>query len=137
VLLIAPLSAQAEPLARLLDIQGAIGPAVAEDVENFFDATSQLAQTTLRSVLGQHELDEMLAERERRAKIIHAEGEMQTAEKLVEAAGLLAKQPQAIQLRYLQTLTEAAGDKSSTLVFPLPMDLIKPLLKKDHAGDSE
>ena len=71
------------------------------------------------------------AERERRAKIIHAEGEMQAAEKLVEAATILSRQPQAIQLRYLQTLTEIAGDKSSTIVFPLPMDLIKPLLKQN------
>jgi len=136
-------------------------------VENFYDATSQLAQTTLRSVLGQHELDEMLAERDslnidiqtsldqqtdawgikvsnveikhvdldesmvraiakqaeaertRRAKIIHAEGEMQASEKLLEAAKTLSQQPEAIQLRYLQTLTEIAGDKSSTIVFPL------------------
>jgi len=156
---------------RVIDPQKAI-----INVENFFDATSQLAQTTLRSVLGQHELDEMLAERdrlnadvqkildaqtdvwgikvanveikhidldesmiraiakqaeaerERRAKIIHAQGEMQAAEKLVEAAAMLAKQPQAIQLRYLQTLTEIAGDKSSTIVFPL--DLIKPFLEQ-------
>ena len=141
-------------------------------VENFYDATSQLAQTTLRSVLGQHELDEMLAERDRlnldiqtildqqtdawgikvslveikqvdlddnmvraiakqaeaervrRAKIIHAEGEMQAAEKLLGAATILAQQPQAIQLRYLQTLTEIAGDKSSTIVFPLPIDFL-------------
>ena len=147
-------------------------------VEDFFAATSQLAQTTLRSVLGQHELDEMLAERERlnadiqgildqqtdawgikvsnveikhvdlddsmiraiakqaeaertrRAKVIHAEGEMQAAEKLVEAAKTLVNEPQAMQLRYLQTLTEVAGDKSSTIVFPLPMDLIEPLLAK-------
>jgi regulator of protease activity HflC (stomatin/prohibitin superfamily) len=159
---------------RVIDPQRAI-----INVENFFEATSQLAQTTLRSVLGQHELDEMLAERERlnadiqesldaqtdiwgikvsnveikhidldesmiraiakqaeaererRAKIIHAEGEMQAAEKLVEAAAKLSQQPQAIQLRYMQTLTEIAGDKSSTIVFPLPMDLIKPLLKQD------
>jgi regulator of protease activity HflC (stomatin/prohibitin superfamily) len=159
---------------RVIDSQKAI-----INVENFFDATSQLAQTTLRSVLGQHELDEMLAERERlntdiqksldaqtdiwgikvsnveikhidldesmiraiakqaeaererRAKVIHAEGEMQAAEKLVEAAARLSQQPQAIQLRYMQTLTEIAGDKSSTIVFPLPMDLIKPLLKQD------
>ena len=138
-------------------------------VENFYDATSQLAQTTLRSVLGQHELDEMLAERDslnidiqtsldqqtdawgikvsnveikhvdldesmvraiakqaeaertRRAKVIHAEGEMQASEKLLQAAQTLAKQPEAIQLRYLQTLTEIAGDKSSTIVFPLDM----------------
>jgi len=158
---------------RVMDPQKAI-----INVENFFDATSQLAQTTLRSVLGQHELDEMLAERDRlntdirtildtqtdawgikvanveikhvdldesmiraiaqqaeaertrRAKIIHAEGEMQAATKLVEAATILSKQPQAIQLRYMQTLTEIAGDKSSTIVFPLPMDLIKPLLGK-------
>jgi len=158
---------------RVLDPQKAI-----INVENFFDATSQLAQTTLRSVLGQHELDEMLAEREklnsdiqsildaqsdawgikvanveikhidldesmiraiakqaeaereRRAKVIHAEGEMQAAEKLVQAAEKLSTQPQSIQLRYLQTLTEVAGDKSSTIVFPLPMDLIKPLLKE-------
>jgi regulator of protease activity HflC (stomatin/prohibitin superfamily) len=145
-------------------------------VEDYMLATSQLAQTTLRSVLGQHELDEMLAEREklnddirsildqqtdtwgikvsnveikhvdldesmiraiarqaeaertRRAKIIHAEGEQQAAEKLLQAARILAQQPQAIQLRYLQTLTEIAGDKSSTIVFPLPMDLLEPLL---------
>jgi regulator of protease activity HflC (stomatin/prohibitin superfamily) len=146
-------------------------------------ATSQLAQTTLRSVLGQHELDEMLAERERlnddiraildqqtdawgikvsnveikhvdldesmvraiarqaeaerarRAKIIHAEGEQQAAEQLLQAAKKLAEQPQAIQLRYLQTLTEVAGDRSSTIVFPLPMDLLQPLLKPvDRSG---
>jgi len=156
---------------RVMDPQKAI-----INVEDYFGATSQLAQTTLRSVLGQHELDEMLAERDklnrdvqsildaqtdvwgikvanveikhidldesmiraiaqqaeaertRRAKIIHAEGEMQAAEKLVEAAAMLSKQPQAIQLRYMQTLTEIAGDKSSTIVFPLPMDLIGPLL---------
>ncbi len=145
-------------------------------VENFYMATSQLAQTTLRSVLGQHELDEMLsereklnhdiqlildkqtdawgikvanveikhvdldesmiraiakqaeAERERRAKVIHAAGEAQAASKLLEASQILAKQPQALQLRYLQTLTEIAGEKSSTIVFPLPMDLIEPLM---------
>ena len=147
-------------------------------VEHYYEATSQLAQTTLRSVLGQHELDDMLAgrdklnadvqnildgqtdawgikvnnveikhvdidesmiraiarqaeaERERRAKIIHAEGEMQAAEKLCQAAETLARQPQAMQLRYLQTLTEIAGDRTSTIVFPLPLDLIEPLLKK-------
>jgi regulator of protease activity HflC (stomatin/prohibitin superfamily) len=141
-------------------------------VENFYAATSQLAQTTLRSVLGQHELDDMLAERERlnldiqaildkqtdawgikvanveikhvdldekmvraiakqaeaererRAKVIHAEGEMQAAQKLVEAAKTLSQQKQALQLRYMQTLTEIAGEKSSTIVFPLPMDLL-------------
>jgi regulator of protease activity HflC (stomatin/prohibitin superfamily) len=152
-------------------------------VEDFLMATSQLAQTTLRSVLGQHELDEMLAEREklnddireildaqtdawgikvanveikhvdldesmiraiarqaeaervRRAKIIHAEGEMQAAEKLTEAARILGQQPQAIQLRYMQTLTEVAGDKTSTIVFPLPLDLVEPLLKLRPKAD--
>ncbi|OGI39016.1 MAG: hypothetical protein A2V91_05845 [Candidatus Muproteobacteria bacterium RBG_16_64_10] len=141
-------------------------------VENYYMATSQFAQTTLRSVLGQHELDEMLAEREklnsdiqaildrqtdawgikvlnveikhidldesmiraiakqaeaertRRAKVIHAEGELQASEKLLAASQTLARQPEAMQLRYMQTLTEIAGDKSSTIVFPLPMDLM-------------
>lgn len=150
-------------------------------VENFLEATSQLAQTTLRSVLGQHELDEMLAardrlnadiqsildqqtdawgikvsnveikhvdldesmvraiakqaeaERVRRAKVIHAEGEMQAAEKLLEAAKMLSQQSQALQLRYLQTLTEIAGDRSNTIVFPLPMDLIESLIQKSKA----
>lgn len=147
-------------------------------VENFYAATSQLAQTTLRSVLGQHELDEMLSERERlnadiqnildqqtdawgikvsnveikhvdldttmvraiakqaeaervrRAKVIHAEGEMQAAEKLLEAAQQLSKQPQALQLRYLQTLTEIASERSNTIVFPLPMDMVETLMDK-------
>ena len=147
-------------------------------VENFYEATSQLAQTTLRSVLGQHELDEMLAERERlntdiqavldkqtdawgikvsnveikhvdldesmiraiakqaeaertrRAKVIHAEGEMQAAQHLLEAAATLSKQPQALQLRYLQTLTEIAGERSNTIVFPLPMDLVESLMNQ-------
>lgn len=154
-------------------------------VEDYMAATSQLAQTTLRSVLGQHELDEMLSERERlnndvrqildqqtdawgikvsnveikhvdlddsmiraiarqaeaersrRAKVIHAEGEQQAAKKLVEAAKTLAEEPQAIQLRYLETLTEVAGDKSHTLVFPLPMDLLTPLLKSKDGLKSE
>ena len=144
-------------------------------VENFLEATSQLSQTTLRSVLGQHELDDMLAEREqlnadvqaildkqtsawgikvanveikhvdlnetmvralakqaeaereRRAKVIHALGEAEAAEKLAEAAKVLSSQDQAIQLRYLQTLVEIAGDKSSTLVFPVPIDLVQKL----------
>lgn len=152
---------------RVIDPQKAI-----IQVEQYFDATSQLAQTTLRSVLGQHELDEMLSEREklnddiqsildsqtdawgikvanveikhvdldesmiraiakqaeaernRRAKVIHAEGELQASEKLLAAAEILARQPQALQLRYLQTLTEIAGDKSSTIVFPLPIELL-------------
>ena len=147
-------------------------------VERFLEATSQLAQTTLRSVLGQHELDEILserdklnqhiqkildqhtdawgikvsnveikhvdidesmvraiakqaeAERERRAKVIHAEGEQQASHKLLEAAQILAQQPQAIQLRYLQTLTEIAGEKSSTIVVPLPLDSIGKLFGK-------
>ncbi len=151
-------------------------------VENFFDATSQLAQTTLRSVLGQHELDEMLSERERlnadvqkildqqtdawgikvsnveikhvdldesmiraiakqaeaervrRAKIIHAEGEMQASEKLLQAARTLAQQPEAIQLRYMQTLTEIAGERSNTIVFPLPMELLAKLTGTDKSG---
>jgi regulator of protease activity HflC (stomatin/prohibitin superfamily) len=149
-------------------------------VEDYLAATSQLAQTTLRSVLGQHELDDMLAERdklnadiqslldqqtdawgikvtnveikhvdidesmvraiarqaeaerERRAKIIHAEGEMQASEKLVEAARILNQQPQSLQLRYLQTLTEIAGDKSSTIVFPLPLDSLGRLFERLH-----
>jgi regulator of protease activity HflC (stomatin/prohibitin superfamily) len=158
---------------RVVDPANAIN-----QVENFYDATSQLAQTTLRSVLGQHELDEMLSERDklnadiqrildeqtdswgikvanveikhvdindtmvraiarqaeaervRRAKVIHAEGEQQAAEMLVRAAEQLATAPQAMQLRYLQTLSDIAGEKNSTIVFPLPMDLITPLLKK-------
>ena len=146
-------------------------------VADFYQATSQLAQTRLRSVLGQHELDEILAkrdslnqalqqildeatdpwgikitnveikdvdlnetmiraiarqaeaERERRAKVIHAEGELQAAEKLRDAAAILSQQPQALQLRYLQTLADmSSSGKSSTIVFPLPLDLIKPLL---------
>jgi regulator of protease activity HflC (stomatin/prohibitin superfamily) len=146
-------------------------------VANFLEATSQLAQTTLRSVLGKHELDEMLAEREklnldiqtvldqqtdawgikvanveikhvdlnesmvraiaqqaeaeraRRAKVIHAEGELQAAEKLLQAAERLSQRTEAMQLRYLQTLTQIAGDKSNTIVFPLPMDVVAPLLE--------
>ncbi|WP_461517305.1 slipin family protein [Porticoccus sp.] len=149
-------------------------------VENFFEATSQLSQTTLRSVLGQHELDTMLssrdklnadiqevldlqtdawgikvanveikhvdldesmiraiakqaeAERVRRAKVIHAAGEFEAAEQLLSAAQKLAQQPQAIQLRYLQTLTEIAGEKSSTIVFPLPMDIMQNITGKPN-----
>src|SRR5210317_1267188 len=145
-------------------------------VEKYLEAVSQLAQTTLRSVLGQHELDEMLAERDtlnrdiqaildrqtdawgikvsnveikhvdldesmiraiaaqaeaersRRAKVIHAEGEMQASEHLLQAAKTLARQPQSLQLRYLQTLTEIAGDKSSTIVFPL--DLVEKVFNR-------
>ncbi len=146
-------------------------------VERYLEATSQLAQTTLRAVLGKHDLDEMLsereklnldiqkildsqtdnwgvkvtnveikhidlnesmvraiarqaeAERERRAKVIHAEGERQAAQALADAAQVLSEQPAALQLRYLQTLTQVAGDKSSTLVFPVPVDLIDRILK--------
>jgi regulator of protease activity HflC (stomatin/prohibitin superfamily) len=153
-------------------------------VENFLAATSQLAQTTLRSVLGQHELDEMLAERERlnahiqkildvqtsawgikvsnveikhvdlnesmiraiarqaeaererRAKVIHAEGELQASEKLLQAAQTLAKNPQSMQLRFLQTLTEIAGDKSSVIAFPIPLDLVKPLVQATDGNSS-
>lgn len=152
-------------------------------VADFYQATSQLAQTRLRSVLGQHELDEILAEREsinktlqqildeatdpwgikitdveikdvdlnetmvraiarqaeaereRRAKVIHAEGEMQAAEKLRDAANMLSQEPQALQLRYLQTLADMASNgKTNTIAFPLPLDLIKPLMQfKDQA----
>ena len=152
---------------RVVDAQKAI-----INVEDFMEATGQLAQTTLRSVLGQHELDELLAERERlnadvqeildaqtdgwgikvsnveikhvdldesmiraiakqaeaererRAKVIHASGEFEAAEKLVDAAAQLINQPESMQLRYLQTLTEIAGEKNSTIVFPLPMDMM-------------
>src|SRR5690349_904401 len=155
---------------RVMDPQKAI-----IQVANFYEATSQFAQTTLRAVLGKHELDEMLAERDklnldiqqsldiqtdawgikvanveikhvdinetmvraiaqqaeaertRRAKIIHAEGEQQAAEKLLEAARMLAEQPQAMQLRFLQTLSSIAGDKSNTIVFPVPVDVITPI----------
>jgi len=157
---------------RVVDPQKAV-----IQVADFLNATSQLAQTTLRAVLGKHELDEMLAEREklnidiqktldlqteawgikvsnveikdvdlnetmvraiarqaeaereRRAKVIHAEGELQASEKLLQAAQMLSKQAEAMQLRYLQTLSNIAGDKTSTIVFPVPMDLITPMLE--------
>ncbi|MET0964028.1 MAG: slipin family protein [Noviherbaspirillum sp.] len=153
-------------------------------VANFFEATSQLAQTTLRSVLGKHELDDMLAERERlnvdiqqvldaqtdawgikvanveikhvdldesmvraiarqaeaererRAKVIHAEGELQASEKLMQAAEVLARQPGAMQLRYMQTLANIAGDKSSTIVFPLPLELLTGMAELGRKGDA-
>jgi regulator of protease activity HflC (stomatin/prohibitin superfamily) len=153
---------------RVLDPQKAI-----IQVEDYHGATSQLSQTTLRAVLGKHELDEMLAERERlnvdiqqvldaqtdawgikvanveikhvdldesmiraiakqaeaererRAKVIHAEGELQASEKLMQAAEMLGRQPGAMQLRYMQTLSNIAGDKSSTIVFPLPIELLQ------------
>lgn len=158
---------------RVVDPQKAI-----INVERYYDATSQLAQTTLRSVLGQHDLDEMLAERdklngeiraildeqtdawgikvanveikhvdinetmiraiarqaeaerERRAKVIHAEGEAQAAAQLLQAARELAEQPEAIQLRYLQTLTQIANDRSSTIVFPIPIEFLGALMSK-------
>lgn len=147
-------------------------------IEDFYEATSQLAQTTLRSVLGKHELDDLLAEREklnkdlqeildaatdnwgikimnvemkhvdlnenmvraiaaqaeaereRRAKVINAEGELQASEKLQQAAAVLSQQPASIQLRYLQTLMDIAGDKTSTIVFPLPMEFLATLQNK-------
>jgi regulator of protease activity HflC (stomatin/prohibitin superfamily) len=152
-------------------------------VEDFLNATSQLAQTTLRAVLGKHELDEMLAERERlnqdiqqlldtqtdawgikvsnveikhvdinetmvraiakqaeaererRAKVIHAEGELQAAEKLLAAAEILAVRPQAMQLRFLQTLSNIAGDKSNTIVFPMPGELMNLVMHSPKAGE--
>ena len=158
---------------RVMDPQRAI-----VEVENFHYATSQLAQTTLRSVLGQVELDGLLsereklnrelqqildtqtdpwgvkvsavevkhvdlppdmqramarqaeAEREKRAKIIHAEGEFMASEKLAQAAGVIAQEPSAMTLRYLQTATEIASEKNSTLVFPIPIDLLSTLLTK-------
>lgn len=148
-------------------------------VEDYFAATSQLAQTTLRSVLGQHELDEMLserenlnadiqqilddqtdswgikvtnveikhidldesmvraiakqaeAERERRAKVIHAEGELQAAEKLLAAANIIAENPQALQLRYLQTLNDISNQRGSTIVFPLPIEMLRAFRPAD------
>ncbi|MEE8288511.1 MAG: slipin family protein [Nitrosomonadaceae bacterium] len=150
-------------------------------VEDFLNATNQLAQTTLRAVLGKHELDEMLAEREtlnldiqkaldaqtdtwgikvsnveikhvdidesmvraiakqaeaereRRAKIIHAEGELQASEKLLAAAEILSRKPQAMQLRYLQTLGSIASDKTNTIVFPLPGDFMELLMRSQKA----
>ncbi len=158
---------------RVIDPQKAI-----IQVVDYLNATSQLAQTMLRSVLGKHQLDDMLAEREklnldvqlaldaqtdswgikvsnveikqvdltesmiraiarqaeaereRRAKVIHAEGELQASEKLFQAAQILAQEPQAIQLRYLETLTVIGADKNTTIVFPLPLDLLAPFLKK-------
>jgi regulator of protease activity HflC (stomatin/prohibitin superfamily) len=155
------------------------------EVEDYLYATSQIAQTTLRSVLGEYELDDLLtkrelinqrlqtiidkqtdpwgikvsmveikhvdipeemrraiarqaeAERERRAKIIHADGEYQAAEKLRDAAMTLAQIPQALQLRFLQTLTEIAAEKNSTIIFPVPIDLLTPFLKKTEKRESE
>ena len=162
---------------RVLDPQRAI-----IQVEDYHVATSQLAQTTLRAVLGKHELDEMLAERERlnldiqqvldaqtdawgikvanveikhvdldesmiraiakqaeaererRAKVIHAEGELQASEKLMQAAEMLGRQPGAMQLRYMQTLSNIAGDRSSTIVFPLPIELLQGMAELKGRG---
>jgi regulator of protease activity HflC (stomatin/prohibitin superfamily) len=150
------------------------------EVENYLFATSQLAQVTLRSVCGQAELDELLAERERinsriqeildqqtdpwgikvvlvelkhidlpqemqramakqaeaererRAKVIHADGEFQASQKLADAAEVISKQPMALQLRFLQSLVEVASEKNSTTIFPVPIDLLTPFLKKDQ-----
>lgn len=152
-------------------------------VEDYMNATSQLAQTTLRAVLGKHELDEMLAEREtlnsdiqkaldaqtdawgikvsnveikhvdidetmvraiakqaeaereRRAKIIHAEGELQASEKLLAAAEILSARPQAMQLRYLQTLSNIAGDRTNTIVFPMPGELMNLMMRGTKPGE--
>ncbi|MHB1048961.1 MAG: slipin family protein [Bacteroidota bacterium] len=154
-------------------------------VENYIYATSQLAQTTLRSILGQSELDDLLAqrdkinrelqiiidqhtepwgikvsnvevkqidlppemqramarqaeaERERRAKVVHAEGELQASQKLGEAAAVIERNPIALQLRYLQTLTEIAGENSSTTIFPLPIELLKPFLNMANAAETK
>ncbi len=164
-------------LFRVLDPNRAI-----REVESFLFATSQLAQVTLRSVCGQAELDELLAERERinsriqeildaqtdpwgikvvlvelkhidlpqemqrfmakqaeaererRAKIIHAEGEFQASQKLADAAEVIGKQPMALQLRFLQSLVEVASEKNSTTIFPVPIDLLTPFLKKTETS---
>ena len=165
---------------RVVDAERAI-----IQVENFFEATGQLAQTTLRSVLGQHDLDEMLsqrdklnediqnildeqtsswgikvtnveikhidldesmiraiakqaeAERERRAKVIHAMGELEASEKLLAAADVIAKNPQALQLRYLQTLSDISTENTTTIVFPLPLDMIKVFEKKMSGNQTD
>jgi regulator of protease activity HflC (stomatin/prohibitin superfamily) len=152
-------------------------------VENYLYATSQLSQTTLRSILGQVELDDLLsereklnvqlqevldkhtdpwgikvslveikfvdlpqemqramarqaeAERERRAKVINAEGEYQAATKLAEASNILSQNPMSLQLRFLQTLVEVSSERNSTIVFPIPIDIIKPLISKASQGD--
>jgi len=157
---------------RVMDATNAI-----VEVENFLNATSQISQTTLRSVLGKAELDTLLAERERlntdlqriiddqtepwgikvttveikdveipedmqraiarqaeaersrRAKIINAEGEFQAAEKLYDAAAIISRNPAALQLRYMQTLADLGSEQNSTIIFPLPMDLLTPLMK--------
>ena len=106
-------------------------------VENFLMATSLIAQTTLRAVLGRAELDTLLSERERRAKIIAAEGEFQAADKLSQAAEVIGRHPAAIQLRYLQTLLEIGSEHNSTTIFPLPIDLIRPFLESQARGAAD
>jgi regulator of protease activity HflC (stomatin/prohibitin superfamily) len=173
-----PVRVNAVAYFRIVDPKAAI-----VQVENFMVATSQIAQTTLRSVLGQHQLDELLserekinailqgiideqtapwgikvsvvevkdveipqamqramarqaeAERERRAKIINAEGEFQASERLKDAAIVIEEHPIALQLRYLQTLLEIGGSNSSTIIFPAPIDLIKPFLAEPRRTD--
>src|SRR6516164_3325051 len=98
-------------------------------VTNYLYQTSQFAQTTLRSVLGEVDLDELLAHREKRSKIIHAEGEYAAAQRLTDAAHLLSGEPTSIQLRYLQTLTEIGVEKNTTIIFPVPVDLLAGLQK--------
>ena len=98
------------------------------EVENFLLATSQIAQTTLRSVLGKAELDALLSERERRAKIIAADGEFQAAEKLTQAADIISTNPATLQLRYLQTLLEMGVNQNTTIVFPVPLDMINAFM---------
>src|SRR6187402_3864524 len=174
-----PVRVNAVAYFRIVDPSAAI-----VQVENFMVATSQIAQTTLRSVLGQHLLDELLserdkinailqqiideatapwgikvsivevkdveiptgmqramarqaeAERERRAKVIAAEGEFQASEKLSEAANVIEEHPVALQLRYLQTLIELGGSQSTTIVFPAPIDLIRPFLERANSGST-
>src|ERR687888_422617 len=175
-----PVRVNAVAYFRIVDPKAAI-----VQIENFMVATSQIAQTTLRSVLGQHQLDELLserekingilqgiidestapwgikvsivevkdveipsgmqramarqaeAERERRAKIINAEGEFQASERLKDAALVIEEHPVALQLRYLQTLLEIGSTNSSTIVFPAPVDLIRPFLERPNAGAPE
>jgi regulator of protease activity HflC (stomatin/prohibitin superfamily) len=174
-----PVRVNAVAYFRIIEPKAAI-----VQVENFMVATSQIAQTTLRAVLGQHQLDELLAEREkinsilqeiidqatspwgikvsivevkdveipsgmqramarqaeaereRRAKVINAEGEFQASERLKDAATVIGDHPIALQLRYLQTLLELGGSQSTTIVFPTPIDLIKPFLEKNSGGSS-
>jgi regulator of protease activity HflC (stomatin/prohibitin superfamily) len=174
-----PVRVNAVAYFRIIEPKAAI-----VQVENFMVATSQIAQTTLRAVLGQHQLDELLAEREkinsilqeiidqatspwgikvsivevkdveiptgmqramarqaeaereRRAKVINAEGEFQASERLKDAATVIGDHPIALQLRYLQTLLELGGSQSTTIVFPTPIDLIKPFLEKNRGGSS-